>query len=245
MPDLGWLDSGTAYFASRMEACDLDRATRLPGWTGRHVVAHVAANALALGRLVHWARTGEERPMYSSPQARDVEIEELAGRLSAAELAGLAKETAEELRADLGRLSGTQWEATVRTAQGRVVPATEIVWMRTREVWIHGVDLGGSFADFPGELVDALVGDVVGLWSTRGQGPAMVLRATDGEAAWHVSAPAADSVGAAGPSQADVVPEVRGTAVPEVRGTAAELAAWVTGRGPAPEPGAPAIGRWL
>lgn len=233
MPDLAWMDTGTAYFESRMEACDLDGASGLQGWTGRHVAAHVAANARALGRLAHWARTGEERPMYASPQARDAEIEELAGRLSAAEVAELVKETAGELRADLGRLSGAQWETRVRTAQGRLVPATEIVWMRTREVWVHGVDLGGRFEDLPGELVDALVGDVAGLWGVRGQGPAMVLRATDKPAVWHVPAPLDD----ARSPKAD--------AVPEMHGTAAELAAWLTGRGPAPAPDAPALGRWL
>ncbi|WP_188187478.1 maleylpyruvate isomerase family mycothiol-dependent enzyme [Nonomuraea sp. SYSU D8015] len=247
------MDAGTAYFESWVEAVDLDRGSALPGWTGRHVAAHVAANARALGRLAHWARTGEERPMYASPQARDAEIEELAGRLSGAELAGLVKETAVELRADLWRLSEAQWEARVRTAQGRVVPATEIVWMRTREVWVHGVDLGGRFEDLPGELVDALVGDVVGLWRMRGQGPAMVLTATDratdratdseagGQAVWRVPAPAeAPPSAGSGPVRA---PEA--DAVPEVRGTAAELAAWLTGRGSAPAPGAPAIGRWL
>ncbi|MGN9842404.1 maleylpyruvate isomerase family mycothiol-dependent enzyme [Nonomuraea sp. H19] len=227
MVDLGWLDSGTAYFGSRVDAVDLDLPSGLPGWTGRHVAAHVAANARALGRLVHWARTGEERPMYASPQARDAEIDELAAGLSAAKLATLVKETAGELRADLGRLTGAQWDAPVRTAQGRVVPATEIVWMRTREVWVHGVDLGGSFEDFPGELVDALVGDVVRMWGLRGQGPAMTLRPADREMTWHVAAPAGGDDGS------------------EVRGTAAGLAAWLTGRGPAPAPDAPAIGRWL
>jgi maleylpyruvate isomerase len=120
-------------------------------------------------------------------------------------------------------LSGDQRDARVRTAQGRLVPASEVVWLRTREVWVHGVDLGGRFEDLPGELVDALLTDVTALWARRGEEPAMVLRPTDRRTAW--------------PSGVD--------GLPEVRGTAAELAAWVTGRGPAPDPDAPAIGRWL
>ncbi|TMR90243.1 maleylpyruvate isomerase family mycothiol-dependent enzyme [Nonomuraea basaltis] len=233
------MDSGTAYFESLVDAGDLDRASGLPGWTGRHVAAHMAANARALGRLVHWARTGEERAMYASPQARDAEIEELAGGSSAGELSRLVKETAGELREDLGRLTEAQWGARVRTAQGRVVPATEIVWMRTREVWVHGVDLGGRFEDLPDELVGALIADVVRLLELRGEGPAMVLRATDRDTVWHVTAPP----GSAGPIEAIGPP--KGGGGPEVRGTVAELVAWLTGRGPAPVPDAPPIGRWL
>ena len=40
-----------------------------------HVAAHLSLNAEALGNLVHWARTGEERPMYSSPGRRTTDIE--------------------------------------------------------------------------------------------------------------------------------------------------------------------------
>lgn len=40
-----------------------------------HVLAHVCANAEALQHLAHWARTGEETPMYSSPTQRNEDIE--------------------------------------------------------------------------------------------------------------------------------------------------------------------------
>lgn len=40
-----------------------------------HVLAHVCANAEALRHLAHWARTGEETPMYSSPTQRNEDIE--------------------------------------------------------------------------------------------------------------------------------------------------------------------------
>ncbi|MFD1547812.1 maleylpyruvate isomerase family mycothiol-dependent enzyme [Nonomuraea guangzhouensis] len=225
MADLAWLDSGTAYFAARLDGADLDRPSRLPGWTGRHLVAHVACNASALGRLAHWARTGEETPMYASAEARAAEIEEQA-RLSPAELLVLAEEGAARLRAALEDLSAPQWEARVRTAQGRMVPASEIPWMRAREMWIHAVDLGtgGRFEDFPPGFVDALLTDVTELWARRGQGPAVVLAPTDRQRAW---------------GEPDVSDAGR------VSGTAAELAAWVTGRGPAPDPAAPALGRWL
>ena len=38
-------------------------------------MAHVAANADALGNLVRWAATGEPAPMYASPQARAAAIQ--------------------------------------------------------------------------------------------------------------------------------------------------------------------------
>ncbi|MEU4228499.1 maleylpyruvate isomerase family mycothiol-dependent enzyme [Nonomuraea sp. NPDC026600] len=233
MADLAWLDFGTAYFTACLDGADLDRPSRLPGWTGRHLVAHVACNASALGRLAHWARTGEETPMYASAEARDAEIEERA-RLSPADLVVLAEESAARLRTALEDLSAQQWDAKVRTAQGRMVPASEIPWMRAREMWIHAVDLGtgGRFEDFPPGFVDALLTDVTELWVRRGQGPAVVLAPTDRQQVWRVTAePAA---GGADPSD-----------VGQVSGTAAELAAWVTGRGPAPDPEAPTLGRWL
>jgi len=66
---LCWMADGTQIFLAaidRLSDEDLADPTELDGWTGRHLVAHVAANAEALLNLVHWARTGEETLMYSS-----------------------------------------------------------------------------------------------------------------------------------------------------------------------------------
>ena len=68
---------GTAFFARKLNEltdAELDGGTLLPGWTRRHVVAHVGYNARAIARLVEWAATGVETPMYPSPEARDQEI---------------------------------------------------------------------------------------------------------------------------------------------------------------------------
>ena len=69
-----WAHEGTKLF---LDAVALTTAPtqRLPGWTRRHLVAHVAANAEALGNLVHWAATGIPTPMYSSPEARAAGID--------------------------------------------------------------------------------------------------------------------------------------------------------------------------
>ena len=125
------------------------------------------------------------------------------------------------------------WRAPVRTALGRVVPASETVWMRTREVWVHAVDLdsGGSFDDFPPELLDALLADVIGAWRRR--------------------------LGPDGLPPLELEPVDRERAVPvaeqgtvTLRGTAADLTWWATGRGGAgvvaSNGGAvPAPPRWL
>jgi len=44
--------------------------------------------------------------------------------------------------------------------------------MRTREVWIHAIDLdnGGAFHDLPTPLLESLLQDVTGTWARRGQG---------------------------------------------------------------------------
>ena len=116
-------------------------------------------------------------------------------------------------------LPAEKWDERVRTAQGRTVPASETVWMRTREVWIHAVDLanGGSFDDFPAELLDALIEDVTANWARKGVGD-FTLEATDRDASWGA-----------------------GTTV--VRGTTADLARWATGRGASE--GFPPAPQWL
>ncbi|WP_373325284.1 maleylpyruvate isomerase N-terminal domain-containing protein [Paenarthrobacter ureafaciens] len=63
---------GTAFFARKLNELsdeELDGGTRLPGWTRRHLVAHVGYNARAIARLIEWAGTGVETPMYSSPRS--------------------------------------------------------------------------------------------------------------------------------------------------------------------------------
>jgi maleylpyruvate isomerase len=107
-------------------------------------------------------------------------------------------------------LPADTWANRVRTIQGREVPVAETVWMRTREVWLHAVDLGngGSLADFPPELVDQLLADVEANWRRRGVGDDLVLQPTDRPLP-------------RGPEQGATV----------IHGTAAQLARWATGRG--------------
>jgi maleylpyruvate isomerase len=158
---LAWMADGTAMCAQAIRDADLDAPSQLPGWSRKHVVAHLALNAEALGNLVDWARTGVEKRMYSSTDRRNADID--AGALrSAAELRAWYDESARLLAGAMGEVTDEQWQRRVLTAQGREVPATEIPWMRAREVMIHAVDLGTgvTFADLPADFLQALCADI-------------------------------------------------------------------------------------
>ncbi|MFE6099373.1 maleylpyruvate isomerase family mycothiol-dependent enzyme [Streptomyces laurentii] len=201
----------------------------LPGWSRAHVAAHVAANAEALSNLVHWAATGEPTPMYASPEERAAGIER--GRaLPAAALTTWLRRSADALEAGMDRLADGQWAHEVVTAQGRTVPATELPWMRSREVCVHAVDLatGLSFASLPADFLTALCDDVVGKRSTAAGGPAVTLTAVDTGAVWQL------------PGDGEPV---------HVTGDLSALTAYLTGRDAdlrtAAGAPAPALGAWL
>jgi maleylpyruvate isomerase len=161
---LRWAEYGTDLFATQVALLDeasMSAPSLLPGWTRKHLVAHVAANADALGNLVHWARTGIRTPMYSSARQRDSDIEQGATR-SAAELVAWLNASVRALSVAMDSLTGDDWRREVVTARGRTVAATEIPWLRAREVCVHAVDLGtgAGFADLPGEFLSALVDDI-------------------------------------------------------------------------------------
>ncbi len=160
-----WARTGTELLLDAVAGLDEQAfagPSVLPGWTRKHLVAHVAANADALNNLVHWAATGEETPMYASAQERAAGIAK-GPLLSAGELRTWLTDSAHKLAAGLDRLTDEQWRNEVVTAQGRTVPATEIPWLRAREVCVHAVDLGTgvvTFADLPKGFLAALVAEI-------------------------------------------------------------------------------------
>lgn len=160
LESLEWVAHGTELITSRVTA-HLAGPSALPGWTRKHLIAHVAANADALGNLVHWARSGVRTPMYSSAGQRDADIE-AGSTLPPSRLTAWLSTSARDLATAMAELTEEQWQAQVVTAQGRTVPATEIPWLRAREVCVHAVDLaaGVTFADLPEEFLAALVADI-------------------------------------------------------------------------------------
>lgn len=169
---LAWVSDGQARFEQAVAECGemgagLRGPSRLPGWTRGHVVTHVARNAEGLVRLLNWARTGVETPMYPSIQARTAEIEAGAGRPLDEQLDDV-RNTGAAFAAATNGLSAQHWEATVATRHGPV-PAATIPWARAREVWLHLVDLnaGAAIDVLPEDVATALVRDVAGWMGTR------------------------------------------------------------------------------
>lgn len=161
---LRWVQQGTALYnvsVTNLSDAQFAKPSALPGWSRAHLVAHLAANAAALRNLARWAATGIETPMYSSTGERADGIEQGAA-LPPSALRTWSAQEAVALDRDLRRLSARQWTNPVRTAQGRKVPATEIPWLRAREVMVHTVDLatGTTFADLPTDFLAALEADI-------------------------------------------------------------------------------------
>ncbi len=214
--------AGTALFQQALDSLDdtaLAEPTALTGWTRAHVVAHVAANADALVNLTTWARTGVETPMYASPEQRESDIAKGA-LLPAARLRDWFSTSAVGLDHALGLLDGKSWTNLVRTAQGRTVPATEVPWMRTREVMVHAVDLDGgiAFDDLPTDFLVEVLHDAAAKRSRAGDGPAVVL----------VSTVPTDSVD--GTPRSTAWPVVGTGDAVHVRGPLPQLAAYLSGR---------------
>jgi maleylpyruvate isomerase len=216
-----WADEGTRLLLGgldRLSDAELDAPCALAGWSRRQLLAHVASNAEAIGRLLTWARTGVETKMYASAEQRAADIETGAVR---PDLRSWVVTSAQDLARAMTELPAHAWAAEVVTAQGRTVPASETPWMRARETCVHAVDLdaGVTFDDLPAGFLIALLDDVAA-WRSGRPGPAIDL----------------------------VTPQTRheiaGAGVPQrVELPLATAAAWLVGRHA--EPALPALPRWL
>ena len=163
---------GTDYcmrYVAELSDDELNAPSLLDGWSRRHLVAHLAYNAAALSRLLDSAASGIATPMYESAAQRAQEIEGGA-ELEATALRDLLAAQTSRLADKWRRLPLRAWSTPVQTPQGRTVPASETLWMRTREVWIHAVDLGNgaAFSAMPAVVQTTLLGDVVNGWRASG-----------------------------------------------------------------------------
>ncbi|MDR7328884.1 maleylpyruvate isomerase family mycothiol-dependent enzyme [Corynebacterium guangdongense] len=220
---------GTSHYSNQLaliDNADFRSPSRLAGWDIATLVAHTAYNASALVNLVDWANTGVETPMYPSPDARAEQIAYGATLIPDA-LRNLHDHTLVRLDVAWRDSSEQAWDNEVKTAQGRTVPMVETLWMRTREVWIHAVDLNqtATFSDIPRVVLDTLVPEIVGKWSNTGAGEGLVL--VDSESG-------------------ERFPVTPGAETTEVVGTKTGLARWATGRGAhGVNADAPQPPRWL
>ena len=207
----GWVATGTELCVGVMTSlsdADFAEPSRLPGWTRAHVIAHIDGNARGLGHLVTWARTGIETPMYRSMEQRNADIEAEA-LLPPQELRARLLQSSTQIADDFNSLREEDLSTQVRTPQGLMIAAREIIWLRAREVMIHAVDLGGNvtFEDLPGDFLIALTNELVARRGTQPGHPAIALQAP--EQRWNISG--------------EGIPVV-------VNGTLPQIAAYVTGR---------------
>ncbi|MBN3928458.1 maleylpyruvate isomerase family mycothiol-dependent enzyme [Streptomyces verrucosisporus] len=133
----------------KLDDAALAAPSKLPGWTRGHVLAHLARNADALVNVL------AGRPMYSSAEAREADIERDAPRPQAAQLEDLSGSAA-RLDEAMARLTGEQWGATVELRNGVTDLASSIPFRRRIEVELHHVDLGVGYglADMPASFTD-------------------------------------------------------------------------------------------
>ena len=200
---IAWMREGSRRFREAVDGVsepELLKPSWLPGWSRAHLISHVTRNAEALTNLVRWASTGIETPMYASDAQRVANIERGAREPLAAMRAALEDGDRRLLEA-FATLDDAAWDATVHTAHGRRISARQIPWLRAREVWIHAVDLRTVMAldQFPVDLTDALIADVVRWRSERDDCPHVVLSADDAAREWTMGANRGDLAVVSGP----------------------------------------------
>nr|WP_018686462.1 maleylpyruvate isomerase family mycothiol-dependent enzyme [Actinokineospora enzanensis] len=203
----------------------------LPGWSRAHVATHIARNADALVNLMTWARTGVEHPAYTSRADRDADIEDGATR------------PAQVIREDLyaacdrfhiaaGRMTETDWAATVIHPHGRPLVALEVPSLALFEAWHHLTDLdaGVTLADVPAAHLDRLLDIAVRPLRARAAGEPMRLVADlpDGrQRTWELAiATPSSSAELSGPGVAVLAWLTGRSDGAELTGVAPELSAW-------------------
>ncbi|WP_328970940.1 maleylpyruvate isomerase family mycothiol-dependent enzyme [Streptomyces sp. NBC_00239] len=209
--DLALLGSATDRLLASLATLDnaaLAEASRLPGWSRGHVLAHLSRNADALVNVF------EGRPMYASADARDGDIERDAPRTLDAQITDLRESTARFLATTE---PAQDWSRTVELRNGVKDAAANIPFRRLIEVELHHVDLnvGYELEDLPDEFTQREITFLADRWSGRPEVPPVTLVLGDGDGdgdpTWHTG----------GTQGAPVT----------LNGTGAQLLGWLAGRG--------------
>jgi maleylpyruvate isomerase len=200
---LDWWERGERHLGTalgRLTDEEFDGPSLLPGWSRRHVLAHLVGDADRLAAALVGAGTAAEASRDPGAGGADEVAAQSPDRLRAAVLAATQR-LAEAVRA----MPDSAWAAQLRGAEGYETSAADGLWRRCREVWVHAVDLaaGITFADVPDDVLAALVDDVFRTWDAADRTPDVVLFAGDRE--W-------------------------GTGALAVAGALPAATAWVTGR---------------
>ncbi|WP_327356935.1 maleylpyruvate isomerase family mycothiol-dependent enzyme [Streptomyces sp. NBC_01304] len=159
--------------AAKLDNAAVAGPSRLPSWSRGHVLAHLARNADALVNVL------AGRPMYTSAEARDSDIERDAPRPLAEQL--------DDIRDSAARFQAVgeepaDWSRTVELRNGVTDSASRVPFRRLIEVELHHVDLGIGYeledlsADFTGREIAFLTDRFAGNAAV----PRIQLTATDG-----------------------------------------------------------------
>ncbi|GAA1407253.1 maleylpyruvate isomerase family mycothiol-dependent enzyme [Catellatospora coxensis] len=147
--------------------------SRLPGWTVGHVLTHLARNADSVVRRLAAAAAGDRVDQYpGGPAGRAAEIEAGHGRSAAEIIADLVAADHAVDAAFAGAAPGV-WQRTVRAGNGELIPATQLLFSRWREVEVHHADLGLGYGwqQWPDGLVarwlPILLGELAGRTDER------------------------------------------------------------------------------
>ncbi|WP_030687930.1 maleylpyruvate isomerase family mycothiol-dependent enzyme [Streptomyces sp. NRRL B-1347] len=176
--DLASVRDATERLLSAVSAWDnaaTAEPSRLPGWSRGHVLTHLARNADALVNVL------AGRPMYTSAEARDGDIERGAPRPLAEQI--------EDLRLSAARFQDeadrpADWSRTVELRNGVTDSASRVPFRRWIEMELHHVDLGVGYEleDLPADFVEREIDFLTDRFLGKAGVPAT--RVTDGTRAW-------------------------------------------------------------
>ncbi|RPK86813.1 maleylpyruvate isomerase family mycothiol-dependent enzyme [Streptomyces sp. ADI98-10] len=204
--DLGAVRGATERLldaAGELDNASVAEASRLPGWSRGHVLAHLSRNADALGNVLRGL------PMYASSETRDADIADGAPRPAAEQLTDL-RESADGFLAVAAEPA--DWSRTVTLRNGVTDSAARVPFRRWVELELHHVDLdiGYELEDLPAEFVSREIAFLTDRFSGNQDVPATALTDRDGRT-W--------STGGGPPS-----------ALVTAQGPAVELLGWLCGR---------------
>ncbi|WP_415954285.1 maleylpyruvate isomerase family mycothiol-dependent enzyme [Streptomyces sp. KLOTTS4A1] len=179
---------------AKLDNAALAGASRLPGWTRGHVLAHVSRNADALVNVL------AGRPMYVSAEARDADIERDAPRPLEAQLDDLRNSAA---RFVAQAAQPADWSRSVELRNGVMDRASRIPFRRLIEVELHHVDLGIGYEleDLSAEFTEREIAFLTGRFSGNPAVPRIAVTANDGRQ-WSTGGADGDQVSVIGPAPA-------------------------------------------
>lgn len=201
-------DSALVRTVDALSDEDLAAPSLLGGWTRAHVVAHLVLNGEGLERIVSGLRNEAMPTMYDSDEARDADIDELAGA-DPGELRERLLGATNRFERALGTLVETDRHVRFeRTPGGREISVGSLPLMRLREVEIHNCDLDAGYG--PTDWSESFAVILVDSMATKAYAAPFRLLARDLARTWQL-----------GGSEGG----------PVVCGDAATLGWWLTGRG--------------